>query len=194
VLTSVVVPTVAGREEHLARCLTAYRERSVNPIELIVIHDRPTVGIAWNEGAGKAVGDLLHFTADDLEPLARWDEMAVDSARAGRIPAPGSITRVDGTVDRSLTEGQAVSGYAADISVIPFCSREQWECIGSFLDCHYFTDSFFSHRAVQCGYPIVGRTGFAFVHHYAQPGRGAGMTEGERMAHDEAIYAEALRA
>jgi hypothetical protein len=33
---------------------------------------------------------------------------------------------------------------------------------------------------------------YAFTHHWAQPGRGAGMTEGERMLHDQAIFSAAI--
>jgi hypothetical protein len=43
------------------------------PIELIVIKNEPTCGIAWQKGAEQATGDFLHFTADDLEPALGWD-------------------------------------------------------------------------------------------------------------------------
>jgi hypothetical protein len=189
---SVIVPTIDGREDHLARCLGAYAGRSVNDVELIVERSHPTCGPAWNAGAKRATGDYLHFTADDLEPLDDWDALVVQYCKAKLIPAPSAVIDVtDESQSRYLEDGQGVSGYGADIDVVPFCSRTQWEAIGEFLPCHYFTDSYFSRRALAKGFVIVGCRGYAFRHHVAAVGRGAGMSAEERMKHDYAIFQHA---
>lgn len=41
------------------------------------------------------------------------------------------------------------------------------------------------------GWPCRLRTGYAFTHHWAQPGRGAGMAEGDRMEYDGMLYKRA---
>lgn len=195
-MISVVIPTIVGREDHLARCKDAYRFRtkSEHALELIVVHDRPTVGIAWNVGAKHVRGEYLHFTNDDCEPMEGWDVAALRTVADGAIPAPGLIVRTDGTVDRQLADGQVVTAEAADIDTIPFCSREQFDRIGPFLDTHYFGDSFFSWRARKVGIPILGCEGYRFVHHWASVGRGAGMDPMERMRVDEAAFNAAVAA
>lgn len=71
-MISVVIPTVAGREHSLERCLAAYRATA--DVELIVLADRQTCGVAWQEGIEQATGDYLHLSADDLEPHPGWDQ------------------------------------------------------------------------------------------------------------------------
>lgn len=178
-LISVVIPTVRGREDHLARCYDAYGARSSHRIEIIVVTDAPWVGRAWNEGAQRCKGTYLHFTADDLEPHEGWDTQVTD----GRVPAAALFEPSGGLSERQ--------GDAENV-LVPFCSRKQWGQIGPFLDCHYFTDDFFTYRALKLGFGIVKMPNYAFTHHWAQPGRGAGMTEGERMLHDQAIFSAAI--
>ena len=189
---SVIVPTIDGREDHLARCLDAYRERTRHDLELVVETNHPTCGLAWNAGAKRATGEFLHFTADDLEPLEDWDARAVDFCKVELIPAPSAVVDLtDESRSRYLADRQPVSGVGADIDVVPFCSREQFGKVGEFLTCHYFTDSYFTYRAIARQIRIMGCTGYAFHHHVSAVGRGAGMSAEERMAHDQAIYEQA---
>lgn len=205
-LLSIVVPTVAGREDHLERALRTYREHSRSKVELIVIHDEPTCGRAWNVGAEKATGDYLHLGADDVEPHDGWDAYAIEAVEKGAVPSavyynpdgalcwangPTSELPPDWTpgVDHMRGDG---SWYAG--SYAPFFSAEQHERIGPTIDGHYGTDDFLSFRAVKLGYPIVVRTGFAFTHYHAMAGRGAGMEELERHLYDTAILNAAIAA
>jgi hypothetical protein len=170
---SVIVPTVPGREARLERCLDAYRRRTVAAVELIVIHDAPTCGVAWNVGAGKARGDYLHWTADDLEPADGWDLAARETADTGAIPAP-VVLRPNGTVESSggFWDRQVADGQPTDnTSVVPFCTAEQWERLGPHLETHYFNDNYFTWRARQAGMDVIVRTGYALTHHWALPGR-----------------------
>jgi Glycosyl transferase family 2 len=188
---SVVVPTIRGREEHYARCVAAYERTAGDRIELITIRDRPTCGLAWNEGAAQAKGDYIHFTADDLEPHDGWLEPALEAVHRGYLPAP-RIIRTDGErdyCDYCGVHGRELPDKAiVDMSVIPFMSREQWDKIGPSLDCHYYTDNYLSWRGEQAGYLTVVRRAFQFTHHWAEPGRGAGMTYQQRMKHDRRIF------
>lgn len=189
---TVVVPTVAGREVDFARCVAAYRQRSVHELQIITLHDMPTCGQAWNAGAGQATGDYLHFSADDLEPHEGWDAAAVATAGAGMLPAP-RIVRPDGRLDYcGVHRRELPDGMPVEMSVIPFMSREQWERIGPVLPIHYFTDNWISFRGRRAGYPTVVRRAFAFTHHWAEVGRGAGMSYEARMAHDHAAYEQAV--
>lgn len=195
-MISVVVPTVVGREEHLANCLRAYRTRSVNEVELIVVHDKPTCGEAWIEGAEKATGDYIHFTADDLEPHAGWDVEAPLLVDAGLVPSP----RILGPT--GLTE---FCGYHHDVelptglevsmrSPVPFLSRAMLaECL-PLLPAHYYTDDWVDYRLRRAGHRVVVCRSFAFTHHWAMPGRNAGLGMVERDAVDHAIYRAAVEA
>ena len=195
-LVSVIVPTVSGREDYLARCLAAYEATSGNA-ELIVIRDRPTCGRAWEEGAAKAQGRYLHFTADDLVPRPGWIETAIETVDEGAIPA-ATVYDADGEFESCAGKLLLLDDRApVDFSAVPFFSREQWGEIGPMgpmADSHYFTDNYLSMRASRAGIPILARTAYAFEHYWAQPGRGAGMTESERMRFDAITYETVLAA
>jgi hypothetical protein len=188
---SVICPTIAGREEHYARCRAAYEANTIAPFEFITIRDKPTCADGWNEGAEQATGDLIHFTADDLEPHPGWDLPAIEAVRRGYLPAP-RIVNPDGKLDYCGYHGIELPDKAiVDMSVIPFMTREQWDKIGPCLPIHYFSDNYLSWRGLQAGYRTVVRREYAFTHHWAQPGRGAGMSYPERMEHDRKIFEEA---
>ncbi|GAC1530914.1 MAG: hypothetical protein NVS3B1_23620 [Marmoricola sp.] len=191
---SVIVPTVYGREASLGRCIAAY-EATTPDIEVIVRHNHPTCASAWEHGAKAATGDALHFTADDLEPHPGWAEAAIDTIHRDAIPAP--FVYRDGKLEScgGVQQELADLSPAPNISVIPFCSAEQWQWIGPHLvDAHYYTDNWFTYRARRAGFPVLVRSGYAFNHHWAQPGRGAGMSEADRMDHDRRLFEEAVRA
>lgn len=190
-IVSVIVPTVSGREEHYARCIAAYERTEGDRIELITVRDRPTCGLAWNEGVAQATGDYIHFTADDLEPHDGWLDPALEAVERGYLPAPRIVRREGGRdyCDYCGVHGLELPDKAiVDMSVIPFMSRKMWDEIGPSLEVHYFSDNWLSWRAEKAGYLTVVRRQFAFTHHWAQPKRGAGMTMAERMAHDRKIF------
>jgi glycosyltransferase involved in cell wall biosynthesis len=191
-MISVVVPTIDGREEHLERCLDAYKKNTVNEIQLIIVKNKPAVGIAWNEGVKSAVGKYIHLTADDLEPQPGWDVPAVEAADKGMIPHPQVFT-VNGNLDDRY--GDAISDWQqVEMSTIPFMTKEMWYFVGPSLNIHLFTDDWFSWKAKLLGYPTVVRKEYKFIHHYAQVGRGAGMTEMQRFQHDQQVFNKAKEA
>lgn len=181
-MISIVVPTVDGREEHYARCLKAYEDHTEDEFEIITIRNRPTCGLAWQEGADQAQGLYLHFSADDLEPFVGWDIEARDTCERGYLPAPTIYTKDTGVEELM---GVTPDGF---FSRIPFCMMEQWAEIGPMIPIHYFTDNYFSWRGAQAGYPTVLAAGYDFRHHWADPARGAGMTQNERLIHDSMQY------
>lgn len=192
-MITVVVPTIAGREDHYRRCVEAYETRSRHPLQIVTVADRPTCGIAWNEGAAQAAGDFLHFTADDLEPLAGWDDAAVAAVGAGMYPA-ARIDRPDGTTRWYGCNTTATDdGSPVRAGWVPFMTAAMWQRIGPSLDTHYGTDDWLSWRAAMEGFPNVYVSGFAFVHHHAMPGRGAGMDERQRRRLDARALEEAQR-
>jgi hypothetical protein len=176
---SIIVPTVDGREDHLERCLDAYKA-TTEDYEIIVYRNRPACGIAWQEGAEVFKGDYLHFTADDLEPHEGWAEAAMRSADDDIIPLD-TLYNQHGVLDPlgPLTQG---------CSRVPFCTRAQWEKIGPMIPLHYYTDNWFSHKAKQAGYLIRETSGYTFTHHWAMPHRGAGMNPQARMIYDEQMF------
>lgn len=193
-LLSIVIPTVPGREDHYQRCLAAYRDCTSTRNEIITEYDHPTVGTAWQAGADKAVGDYLHLTCDDLEPLDGWDIAAIRCAERGFLPAPRVADARTGSLQSRPHHGSEFpDGTDTGISVIPFLTRKQWQAVQPLFTAHYYTDDFISDRARQAGWPSVMCNGYSFRHHWAQHRRGAGMSEGGRMEHDFGQYQEALR-
>lgn len=179
----VIIPTIKGREESLARTVRAYEETSPDA-ELIIIHDKPTCGVAWQEGSEQAGKfDYIHFTADDLVPHPGWLEAAKEIVAMGGVPAPIQLT-ADGQVVGSTGE----TGSQASMTVIPFCSYDQWQKIGPMVPWHYYTDNYFTDKAKQNGWESLYHTEYKFTHYFAQEGRGAGMTEPDRMHHDYNLY------
>jgi hypothetical protein len=91
---AIIVPTVDGRQEILARCVQAYSERSesatVDTVRFFVEPNHETCGIAWNAGADRAMewgADFLHFTADDITPGTKWLAPCIRSVGRGHLPA-----------------------------------------------------------------------------------------------------------
>jgi hypothetical protein len=189
---SVVIPTVDGRQEHYERCFNAYCN-TLEPwpgsplegeYEIQTVANRETCGIAWQIGADRSIGEYLHFTADDLEPHRGWAEAAVAAISEGFIPMP-TIYGPDGSVEPL---GAATAGCTR----IPFCSSEMWEAIGPMLPIHYYTDNYFSIRAMRAGIELREVPEYAFTHHWAEARRGAGMSQQERMLHDRREFERAI--
>jgi hypothetical protein len=191
---TVVIPTVSGRETDLARCLDAYRTRSVHDVYPVTFKDLGTCAEGWNNGARFAKGDYLHFSADDLEPHEGWDVAAIEAVDAGFLPAP-RIVNPAGKLDYCGVHGVEMEDWApVQMSVIPFMPMRLWEQVGPVPSIHYFSDNYVSWRAAREGWPTVVRRAFSFTHHWALPGRGAGMTYEQRMAHDRDVFLAAVRA
>jgi hypothetical protein len=192
---AVVIPTVTGREDMLARVVAAYDATTPN-MTLAVMRGFSTCAEAWNAGAEQLAGSLigttyLHFGADDLVPDDRWWVSAVDAVDQGVMPAP-RIVNAAGELDYCGEHGRDLPEWTAvQMSVVPFFRWDQWDEIGPCLPIHYFSDNYLSYRAALAGYPTAVRRGYSFTHLWAQPGRGAGMSYEQRMRHDGEVFAAA---
>ena len=171
-MISVVIPTITVRHHWLEQCVQAY-EFTLRcwDHELIVINDRPSCGVAWNEGIEKARGQFIHLTADDITPVDGWHKPAVASALRGELPA-ARILNTDGSLQSCGTDHlEHEEGEEAFVARVPFATREQFDRIGPMMNEHYMGDYWFSHRGRECGYRSVVRRDYCFYHHYAQEGR-----------------------
>lgn len=190
---SVVIPHVKGREEYLARCLDGYRDRTEAEVQTIVVSDRLSGGIAWQEGSEMATGDYLHLTNDDIVPGEGWLGECVASVEAGQVPVvlvvpasreihdenmmplPGNpinehTTHFEGVPKVQSTGHVAESSNRSEYPSLPFCSLAQWQRIGPMIPTQYGTDKWFGHRAWLAGYPNVC-VGSVFYHFAAGVGR-----------------------
>jgi hypothetical protein len=188
---SVVIPTIQGREELLANSIRAYEETSNDSCEVIIVSNRPTCGIAWQEGSEQATGDYLHFSADDIEPLPGWLEAACAAVDALQVIPSPRVLRPDGTLESCVrweTEGE--NGDEPDICRIPFMSMAQWEQFAPMIPLHYYTDNWFTYQARKAGYRVEVCRDYAFVHH-RPPTLRAG--EQRQMIHDQQMYERYVR-
>ena len=194
-MISVVLPTVTGREGMLEQTIAAFKATAGQRVQFIVIRDRPTCGVAWNEGALLASGDYLLLGADDLVPHAGWPETAITAADDGVYPGPW-IQRPDGSTEccGTLGCGLLLSADARDelpvvSSPVPFMRRSDWERIGPSLSAHYYSDDYLGYRARLAGLRVELRRSYLFTHLDGTVGRARIVT---RSASDRAMYAEAV--
>lgn len=190
-LITVVVPTVTGRERSLERCLSGYHNTAGDfDLEIIKFINLPTCGEGWVKGAAKAKGDYIHFTSDDLEPLPGWAETAVETADRGFQPSPIVLNQYGGTDFAGIWGAAPLEWIEVPMSVVPFMSRAMLEAVDltEVGQLHYYSDNLVSDLLKDAGFPTVFRPGYAFTHHWEQEKRGAGMTQSERMDHDQRLY------
>lgn len=169
-MISIVIPTIQGRDETLKRCIDAYRKLSPESTEIIVIHDQPSWPSACNLGALEATGDILHFTADDLEPLPGWHLEAVEwITDHNELPAPKVFNfSADGVWDNEIDgPDKAIPIYTR----IPLMSRDQYDRIGLWPEYNYVADIWLSEKARTLGIETRMIHSYAFVHHWSQVGR-----------------------
>lgn len=179
----VALPTVAGREDHLARCEAALRATVPADVRLVIDirKDRATCGEVWNEVARQAqalppaeYGQVhLLCLADDLEPLHGWYAAAVHVVEnLAATPSALIYTAKPGEPDSVESHGDWAARYdaptAVSMSRIPFCRAEQWVPIPPI---HYFSDNAFSSAMQMQGVQMVAVREYAFRHHWAMAGR-----------------------
>lgn len=169
-MISVVIPTITGREKSLARCKRSYRKTSPPDTQLIVVKDEPSWPAACNLGAKQATGDILHFTADDLEPLPGWWQGALAWLNTyDELPAPRVFNHsADGVWDNAIDgPDKAVPQFTR----IPIMTRDQYERIGPWPEYNYVADIWLSEKARRLGIETRMIHSYAFVHHWEQTGR-----------------------
>ena len=168
-LITVVIPTIKERRHWLAKCQAGYhRTTGAIRIQQIVIEDRETCAIAWNEGIAQAKAPYIHLTADDIVPHKGWYQAAIAATEAGYVPAP-LILNGDGSV-QSCGNGvqRQRDGSLAEICRIPWGTRELFEQIGPTPeDMHYYTDNWFSWAARRAGVETRVCLDYLFTHHLA---------------------------
>lgn len=167
--TSVVIPTVDGREDVLARCIKAYEDTTPGELEIFVIRNKTACGIAWQEGADQATGDYIHFTADDLWPILGWHEEATSIVDRGELPAAWVMDNGEGPMMNCTCP------FAPDINppnvLVPFFSRAQYELGGWVVPIHYGSDDWITFVAASRGINIVLTPYYSFGHSAEQTGR-----------------------
>lgn len=174
---SVVVPTIAGREDLLAATKAAYKANTSREVEWIEAKGYPTCGQAWNAGAASATGDYLHLSADDVEPHPGWDDAAVEAADQDFYPAPRLLTPAGavhscGSMGAGLLLPDCPDWTPCVSSSFPFMRIERWtpDCC---LPIHYYADDWLAHLARVAGLKPVVRTGYCLTHLEGTVGRGA---------------------
>ena len=170
-MISVVIPTISGREESLARAVDVY-ERTLKdePHEIIVIKDAPTWPGGCNQGYAQAKGEVIHFSADDLEPLPGWHTGALRHlAHKDELPAPKIMDyRADG---KFANEEDGGDGWKTHFTRIPIMTRLQAERIGPWPEIIYYADVWVSEKARALGIETRMVYSYAFIHHWCPIGR-----------------------
>lgn len=196
----VVIPTIPGRESSLDRCIESYREHTRSAELIFAVRERSsTCGEGWMAGAIRLerYGGVhyLHLTCDDIEAIdSSWWRAAIQTCDQGKLPAPiirtpsGGIESAGGKLGapNNLITDIGPDWSDVDFTTLPFLSWSQWKRIG-MIKAHYATDVWVSYRGRQLGIPTVLRHSYTFKHHQERAGRGAGMSQGARDAHDRAL-------
>jgi glycosyltransferase involved in cell wall biosynthesis len=169
---SIVIPTISGREESLARCIASYEDtlRDGPSHEIIQIKDSPTWPSACNKGYRQSKGDVVHFTADDLEALPSWWKRPLEHLKShNELPAPRVFDyRPDGKF-ANAEDGE--DGDLTWFTRIPIMTRTQYEAIGEWPNIIYYMDVWVSEKARAIGIETRMVYGYDFVHHWSQVGR-----------------------
>lgn len=199
-MLDIIIPTVTGREESLARCIAAYQARTITPHQIRVYKDFPTCGEAWRVGAEQAKVKYLHLAADDLEPHYGWDTAAFEILADQAIPCP-IVYEPDGVTVQS-THGVSCQhgisttpmdhGVPVGFTTVPLIKREWWPQIG-MPNLHYCSDAWVSVKARAVGIPTLACPAMRFTHHNEAPGRGAAAGDQHaQTANDRSLFTRLL--
>ena len=170
---SVVLPSITGREESLAMVHEAYEKTlRKKSHEIIVVKDESSWPRACNEGFARAKGDIVHFTADDLEPLPGWyQQVCLWLKTNDELPA----AKVMDNGPDGWRFSNAVDGGDQDFvhfTRVPIMRRDQWERIGAWPeDLTYYADIWLSEKARSIGIRTRMFYAYRFFHHWSQIGR-----------------------
>jgi hypothetical protein len=182
---SIIIPTVDGREESLARLLAALEKKTSISYETLIISNKPTCGIAWNIGIRQSVGDYVAILADDLEPAdSGWVDAGKTCLETGAIPC-AMVLNSDGTIQScgNAVAKQVHDGTPASLARIPFLTQDLAQLVYPIIDAHYYTDNWITWKAAQHGWSTVVWSALCFYHHYVPAGR-----LDERIDQDEAEF------
>lgn len=170
VILSVVIPTISGREESLARTIASY-ENTLEGVahEIIVVKDENSWPRACNIGYGMAKGDMIHWTADDLEAAPGWYADVPSFLKEDELPAP---TVFDYRLDGKFSNAEdGPDGTLTWFTRVPMCRRDQADRIGPWPEITYYADVWFSEKARSVGIETRMLYTYRFVHHWSSVGR-----------------------
>lgn len=168
---SIVIPTIAGREESLARAIEAY-EKYTKGIshEIIVVKDEPTWPTACNVGYGRAKADIILFGADDLDPCKGWwREPVFWLSKRDELPNPKVMDYSEDGVFSNHLDGEDLD--LTHFTRVPIMRRDQWERIGPWPELIYYADIWVSEKARTLGIRTRNIHSYKFIHHWSQIGR-----------------------
>lgn len=170
---TIVIPTIDGREESLATVIAAYRKHVPKGLRPQIV--TPLNESCWpagcNAGFAKAKGDIIHFGADDLEPLEGWYEAALAELEAGFVPAPQIWDYVHSDSRPVNEAADGPPGTVTTFSRVPTLTREMAEAIGPWPIMDYYADNWVSDKARVLGWETRVAGGYRFVHHWHPVGR-----------------------
>ena len=169
-MISVVLPTIAGREDTLARAIAAYEDTlRGEKYELIVVKDKPNWPTACNEGYLKAKYGIIHFSSDDLEAVPGWWQPAVEHlSEYDELPAAAVYNFNTDDLDNG-EDGE--DGAFVHFTRVPILRRDQYERIGTWPEIAYYADIWLSEKARTLGIRTRILYGYAFIHHWSGIGR-----------------------
>lgn len=168
---SIIVPTISGREESLARTLTAWEKYTKVRNEIIIVQDYPTWPAACNFGAAQAEGDIIVWGADDLEPIKGWhSDLRRWFKERDELPAPRLHNYSKLAPVWNVEDGP--DGAVPLFTRVPVMSRSQMERIGPWPEqLIYYADYWVSEKGRSLGIETRNLWSYAFVHHWCQIGR-----------------------
>jgi hypothetical protein len=170
ILISALIPTVAGREHWLEKCIASI-EACGGDVEVVVERNGSNWGEAINFAAERATGTHFFLGSDDHEVLPGWWEAAAGVCDRGLLPAP-KMFNTDGSLQScGEWEREQPDGDTTEFSRVPFVSRAQWELFGPLLPIH-FSDVYLCTNAREVhGVETVVCHGYRLIHHFAQESR-----------------------
>lgn len=163
-MISAVIPTVDGRESYLARAIASLRETA--PIqEFLIYKNRPTCGVAWNEGIEEASGFYVLLFADDLEAHLGWLHPALLCLGSGSLPCP-RILNPDGTLQSCGPDAiEHENGFPSDVARVPFLPLSLAQDLYPVFENQYAGDYWITREAGKQGWPTVVVREMLFTHH-----------------------------
>lgn len=187
----IVVPTITGREDSLARTLEAYEETLAGiDYTIFTPKDYPSWPAACNHVFTNLPNihhcDLIHYGADDLVPLNGWFWPAATSLEHNELPAPRVWNfAVDDRRWAPSQENDGPVGALTRFTRVPTLTSEMAVRIGPWPEIIYYADVWVSIKARhEGGWETRVTGGYDFVHHWHQHGRL--QDEGEK-AHREFV-------
>lgn len=170
-MLSVIIPTIDGREESLAAVIRRYQETlassgtEIFPVEILTPRNHRNWPEACNAGFQRSLGDIIHYGADDLEPVDGWYDAMMQTLNAGEIPA-GHILNPDRD-----PEWDGEDGSLAHFSRVPALTRDMATAIGRWPEIDYYADIWVSIKARTLGIQTRCNYKYQFIHHWHQYGR-----------------------